>query len=112
MKQRVAPKALQIVPIAVALITVAGPAAAQYMRGVNVSGAEFGDNNIPGIFGQDYTYNSEQTFDYFAAKSLGFIRLQVRWERLQPVPHGSLDPTNLALLKQAVACANAARAVV
>lgn len=85
---------------------------AQYLRGVNVAGAEFGDGVLPGIYGQHYTYNSEQTFDYFAARSLNFIRLQVRWERLQPVLGGPLDPANLGYLKQDIAWAKAAGAVV
>jgi len=76
---------------------------AQYLRGVNVAGAEFGDGVLPGIYGQHYTYNSEQTFDYFAARSLNFIRLQVRWERLQPVLGGPLDPANLGYLAYYVA---------
>lgn len=80
------------------------------MRGVNVSGAEFGDDNIPGVYGTDYTYNSAQTFEYFAARNLKFIRLQILWERLQPVLGGPLDPTNLGYLQQDVAWAKAAGA--
>ena len=87
-------------------------APAQYLRGVNIAGAEFGDGVIPGIYGQHYTYNSEQTFDYFAARSLPFIRLQVRWERLQPALRGPLDPVNLGYLKQDIAWAKAAGALV
>jgi endoglucanase len=72
----------------------------QYLRGVNVSGAEFGENSIPGVEGTHYTYNSEKTFKYFAARSLGLIRLQFRWERLQPVLRGPFDAANLAGLKR------------
>ena len=67
------------------------PMAAQYLRGVNLSGAEFGDGQIPGKFNRDYTYSSATSFRYFAAKNLGLIRLPVRWERLQPSPSGPLD---------------------
>lgn len=81
------------------------PIAAQYLRGVNLSGAEFGENQIPGAFNHDYTYNSETSFRYFAAKNLGLIRLPVRWERLQPSPSGPLDAANLALLKSDIAWA-------
>src|SRR2546429_31114 len=45
------------------------PLPAQYLRGVNLSGAEFGENQIPGTFNRDYTYNSETSFRYFAAKN-------------------------------------------
>jgi hypothetical protein len=36
-----------------------------------MSGAEFGMIHIPGVFGTDYTFNSEQTFQYFSDKRLG-----------------------------------------
>lgn len=36
------------------------------------------------------------------------IRLPILWERLQPTARGKLDPTQLALLQQAVARAKAA----
>src|SRR5579864_9137004 len=86
---------------------VMAPLVGQYLRGVNLSGAEFGENQIPGTFNHDYTYNSETSFRYFAAKNLGLIRLPVRWERLQPAPSGPLDAGNLALLKGDVAWAAA-----
>ncbi len=89
-----------------ALLVAAG-ANAQYLRGVNVSGAEFGENSIPGVIGQSHTYNSLPTFQYFASRSLSLIRLPFRWERLQPVLRGPLDPTNLSALKQDVAWAKA-----
>src|SRR5271165_727008 len=82
-------------------------APAQHLRGVNLSGAEFGQDQIPGVFNHDYTYNSETSFRYFAAKNLGLIRLPVRWERLQPVLGGPLDPGNVALLKGDLAWAAA-----
>jgi hypothetical protein len=34
----------------------------QYLRGVNLAGAEFGDTKIPGKINTDYTYNSERSF--------------------------------------------------
>ena len=86
----------RVVGIAMLLISSAH---SQYLRGVNLSGAEFGQDEMPGVFGVDYTYNSETSFRYFAAKNLGLIRLPVRWERLQPVLGGPLDPANVALLK-------------
>jgi endoglucanase len=85
-------------------------AQAQMMRGVNVSGAEFGNSSIPGTYNTNYTYNSPLTFNYFAARELKFIRLQFLWERLQPVLGGPLDPANLGYLKQDVAWAKAAGA--
>jgi endoglucanase len=92
-------------------IIVTGTAAGQYFRGVNVSQAEWGDP-WSATYGTEYSYPSAPTFDYFAARGLGFIRLQVQWERLQPVLGGPLDPTNLAYLQQDVAYAKASGALV
>jgi len=81
------------------------PLRAQYFRGVNISGAEFGMNNLPGRYNTDYTFNSEPTFRYFAARNLNLIRFPLQWERLQPTLQGPLDPAYLGLLKSAVAWA-------
>ena len=70
---------------------------AQYLRGVNVSQAEWGDP-LTGRYGPDYSYPTAPTFNYFSSRALGFIRLQVQWERLQPTLGGALDPTNLNYL--------------
>ncbi|HLY16098.1 MAG TPA: cellulase family glycosylhydrolase [Bryobacteraceae bacterium] len=86
-------------------------AAAQYLRGVNISQAEWGDP-ISATYGSEYSYPSAPTFNYFAARALGFIRLQVQWERLQPALGGPLDSNNLAYLQQNVADAKAAGALV
>jgi endoglucanase len=80
---------------------------AQFFRGVNISGAEFGQAHIPGVFNTDYTYNSFSTFRYFATRNLNLVRFPVMWERLQPQLRGPLDPQNLLLLKSAVAWAAA-----
>src|SRR5215467_12616556 len=80
---------------------------AQYRRGVNVAGAEFGTTNLPGTLGRDYTFNSESTFRYFAEKGLGLIRLPLQWERLQQTPRGPLDEDYLSGIKRNVAWAKA-----
>jgi len=99
-----------------ALFTVlTGTAAGQYFRGVNVSQAEWGDplNEAEVIDNYtNYSYATAPTFNYFAARGLPFIRLQVKWERLQPTLNGPLDPTQLGYLQQDVAYAKAAGAVV
>src|SRR5580700_3914738 len=98
--------------IAALFIIMTGTAAGQYFRGVNVSQAEWGDplNETEGV--GNYTYATAPTFDYFAARALPFIRLQVKWERLQPTLNGPLDTTQLGYLQQDVAYAQAAGAVV
>ena len=105
-------RALPLSFLATALTVASIPAPAQYMRGVNISGAEFGSNVIPGTYGVNYWYQSPPTFDYFGARGLSFIRLEILWERLQPTPGGPLAPgnpnDNLGFLKNDIAWAKAA----
>ncbi len=79
-------------------------------RGVNLSGAEFGQTVFPGALGKEYTFNTEKSFQYFSAKSLNLLRVPVRWERLQPVLRGALDQPYLNLLKTNSAWAKASGA--
>lgn len=79
----------------------------QYSRGINLAGAEFGENNLPGVLGTNYTFNSETTYRYFGAKNLSLVRVMLRWERLQPVLRGALDPSYLAGIKNNIAWAKA-----
>ena len=75
-------------------------AQAACMRGVNLSGAEFGD--LKGAYGQSYIYPSDAMIAYFKAKGLNTIRLPFLWERLQPILGRDLDPAELERLKDAV----------
>ncbi len=79
----------------------------QYFRGVNLSQAEFGQNHLPGVYGQDYTYGSEDTYRYFGGKGLNVFRLCMRWERLQHQLRGPLDPDELGYIRQSIAWAKA-----
>ena len=92
---------------ALLLFLMATSSFGQYSRGINLAGAEFGENNLPGTLGHDYTFNSETTYRYFGAKNLNLIRLMLRWERLQPVLRGPLDANYLAGVKNNVAWAKA-----
>ncbi len=56
--------------------------------GVNLAGAEFGDNSLPGTYNVDYTYPTNAEVDYFMGKGMNIFRLPFRWERLQ---HQQLD---------------------
>ncbi|AJQ85744.1 glycoside hydrolase family 5 protein [Xanthomonas oryzae] len=76
--------------------------------GVNLSGAEFASSQKPGVLNKDYTYPASSDYTYFAGVGMNTIRLPILWERLQPTARGKLDPTQLALLQQAVARAKAA----
>lgn len=53
------------------------------LSGVNLAGAEFGGNSIPGVFGTDYIYPLEEEVDYFVGKGMNVFRIPFRWERLQ-----------------------------
>lgn len=79
----------------------AGVAASQLCyRGINLSGAEYGDRD--GVPGTNFTYPSEATVRYFANKGMTIVRLPFRWERLQPVLGQPLDGAELQRLKDAV----------
>lgn len=84
----------------------AQPAPPLCLRGVNISGAEFG--TVPGRYGFDYLYPSAETIGRFAALGLTAMRLPIRWERLQPALRQPLDPDELARLEAAVAAATQA----
>ncbi|WP_204165379.1 glycoside hydrolase family 5 protein [Methylobacterium sp. 17Sr1-1] len=78
-------------------------AAPTCLRGVNISGAEFG--TVPGRYGFDYLYPSAPTIGRFAGLGMTTMRLPVRWERLQPALRQPLDPEELARLEAAVSAA-------
>ncbi len=84
-----------------ALATAASSAApAICYRGINLSGAEYGDRG--GVLGTNYTYPSEETVRYFAGKGMNVVRLPFRWERLQPALNQPLADNELQHLKDAV----------
>ncbi len=76
--------------------------------GVNLAGAEFGvesptfSHTNPGEPGRDYTYPSPAAIGDVATAGVPFVRLPVRWERLQPDPGDSLNPAELARLRTAL----------
>ena len=71
------------------------------LRGINIAGAEFGD--LPGRYGYDYSYPTDDTIR--SVPSLGFtaIRLPIRWERLQPQLNKPLDRDELNRLDSTLA---------
>ncbi len=76
-------------------------------RGVNLAGAEFGYDNLPGTFGTDYIYPTAADVEVFAAAGMNVIRLPFRWERLQPDLEAALDPDELARIDEFVASTTA-----
>lgn len=81
-------------------LALTAPADAACFRGINLSGAEFGDRH--GVPNQQYTYPSEKIVAYFRAKGLNTVRLPFLWERLQPVLDQKLDDAELGRLQQSV----------
>lgn len=74
--------------------------------GVNISGAEFGEKNLPGREYTDYLYPSTKNgyngFSYFASKKLTLIRIPILWERLQPSAFGALSQNDLQGLQNMI----------
>ena len=74
-----------------------------------MSGAEFGEQNLPGTFGTDYIYpdpayeSGYASQDYFIGKGMNTFRLGFRWERLQRQLEGAFDAAELARLDTTVA---------
>jgi endoglucanase len=73
--------------------------------GVNLSGAEFGHDRLPGQLNKDYVYPSRKDLAYFRGLKMNVIRVPFRWERLQRQVNAALDPSELAQLRQVVAWA-------
>jgi endoglucanase len=72
-------------------------------RGISLSGAEWGEKlPFPGVHGKDFTYPSVASTAYYQAKGMNLMRIAFRWERLQPVLDGELDPAELARLREFV----------
>lgn len=70
--------------------------------GITLCGAEFGEQNLPGTLNVHYTYPTTADIDYFASKGINLIQLPFKWERMQRVPGGPFDATELSLLSKFV----------
>ncbi|KAG6862567.1 hypothetical protein C0995_000115 [Termitomyces sp. Mi166 len=66
--------------------------------GVNESGAEFGNQNIPGVLGTDYTWPSPSSVDYFVNQGFNTFRVPFQMERLSPPSSGLTGSFNAAYL--------------
>lgn len=70
--------------------------------GMNMCGAEFGENNLPGVYNVHYTYPSEKQIDYFYNKGMRLIDLPFKWERIQRTLGGGLDMSELKMIQDVV----------
>ncbi len=70
--------------------------------GTNLSGAEFGEGNIPGTYGTEYIYPTNEEIDYFVGKGMNTFRIPFRWERLQLSQNAAFDSAELTRLTSIV----------
>ena len=67
--------------------------------GVNLVGAEFGEQNLPGTYGSDYIYPGASEVALYAGKGMNIFRVPFRWERMQRELFAALDETELGYLQ-------------
>lgn len=79
-----------------------GPGRQVKYAGVNLAGAEFGAQNLPGTFGVDYIYPRPEEIDYYADAGMNVIRLPFRWERLEPTLGEAFDNAELERIEAVV----------
>jgi endoglucanase len=75
------------------------------LEGVNISGAEWGESQIPGTFMVHYIFPTNSEIDYFASKGMKVIRVPILWERIQPEANGAFEPTYLSRLDAVISYA-------
>lgn len=82
----------------------------EYVRGVNLSGAEFAPAaaTLPGTVGTDYSYPASAEFVAMAARGHRVVRIPFRWERIQPTRAAALNSAELTRLQTAITNANTA----
>ncbi|WP_434155038.1 glycoside hydrolase family 5 protein [Pseudomonas sp. JZ134] len=67
---------------------------------LNMSGASFAAEVLPGANGVNYIFPTEQHFKAWSAKGIKTIRFPILWERLQKTTYASFDPTYAGLVTQ------------
>lgn len=100
---------LRVTGVALGLLAVTSQsvlASGACLRGVNLAGAEFGEDG--GAYGTAYTYPTDQTITYFAGKGFNSVRLPFSWSRLQPSLDAGFDPAEFGRLSDTIARLRAA----
>jgi endoglucanase len=80
----------------IAIAFISSTEAAVNYTGVNLAGAEFAPDQLPGTYGTHYIYPGHDEVDYFIGKGMNVFRLPFLWERLQRTQFGDFDATELA----------------
>jgi len=76
--------------------------------GVNLSGMEWGQGNLPGTAGTNYFVPSSAEFTYYKGKGIKLFRIPFLWERMQSSLGGALNTTYLSQLDGVVSSAASA----
>lgn len=58
----------------------------------------FHNENI-GTLGQDYHYESQKSLDYLAGRGWKYVKVPIRWERIQRTINGDLNPEEIMHLR-------------
>lgn len=66
--------------------------------GLNLSGAGFAAQVLPGINGTNYIFPTEAYFKQWSERGVKLIRFPIIWERLQPILGAPLEPAYSALI--------------
>ncbi len=83
---------------ALLLAAATAQAAPLEWRGISLSGAEWGEKNLPGVAGKDYHHISVASTAYYQAQGMNLMRIAFLWERLQPKLNGEFDAAELKWL--------------
>ena len=71
-------------------------------RGINLAGAEFTPQTLPGVSQKDFKWPTDWEVDTFLKEGLNTFRVPFTWERLQPLLNGAFDRDYAASLDQIV----------
>ncbi|RXZ36047.1 glycoside hydrolase family 5 protein [Oxalobacteraceae bacterium CAVE-383] len=80
--------------------------------GVNLAGAEFASEKLPGTIFKDYVYPDPADMRHFRELGMNTFRLPFLWERVQPQLSGELDAGEVKRIADTVAAATAMDACV
>jgi endoglucanase len=70
--------------------TTSGGSSYPWWFGINLSGAEFGQNNFSGVYGKEFTWYDKSSIDTLIGKGMNMFRINFLMERVTP---GSLTGT-------------------
>lgn len=79
------------------------PQNAPWWFGINLSGAEFGQDNFTGVYGREYIWYDKSAIDTFVSKGVNHFRINFLMERLTPNSlTGSFDKYYLGNLTEQI----------